>query len=174
MPVPLVGVGALVASALFTGAAGYISLCEHPARMQLPPSAALDQWAPSYARALPVQSGLAVVGTVLGLTAWHSSGVGASCFFVWGALALGLNWPFTLLVLMPVNNRLKQLQKQQRLRPRQPPAHNEAEKKSDEPRGADPTVMSLLTDWGRLHALRSGLGLLATAQFAAAILASSG
>ena len=60
-----------------------------------------------------------------------------------GAVLLLANWPFTLAVIRPVNNRLKAAA----------PGEN---------------VRSLVQRWGRLHAVRSVLGLAATAILAAA------
>lgn len=62
---------ALFATALFAGAALYINLVEHPARMRLPPgAAAAAQWAPSYARATWMQAPLTLLGCVAGLGVW--------------------------------------------------------------------------------------------------------
>ena len=55
---------ALVSAALFAGAAAYISLVEHPARLLLEDRPLLTQWQSSYAKALPIQSGLAIIGGV--------------------------------------------------------------------------------------------------------------
>ncbi|MCW2238993.1 hypothetical protein [Azospirillum canadense] len=51
---------ALLATALFTGAAIYITVVEHPARMQCSISCAVVQWRPSYKRATVMQACLAV------------------------------------------------------------------------------------------------------------------
>jgi len=60
-------IAALVFATLFAGAAIYISLVEHPARLGLADGPLLAQWQPSYKRALPIQSGLAIAGGVAGL-----------------------------------------------------------------------------------------------------------
>lgn len=52
---------ALLAATLFAGAALYISLVEQPARLLLDDAPMLGQWQPSYKRALPIQSGLALI-----------------------------------------------------------------------------------------------------------------
>ena len=48
-------------AALFAGAALYINLVEHPARMGLDTRAAAMQWAPSYGRATWLQAPLALL-----------------------------------------------------------------------------------------------------------------
>ena len=50
-----------LSGALFTGAALYINLVEHPARMSCGTKIAVTQWAPSYARAAVMQASLAIV-----------------------------------------------------------------------------------------------------------------
>jgi hypothetical protein len=142
----MMGVLALITAALFTGAAFYINVAEHPARMQLDAGAALMQWKPAYARGYVMQATLAAAGFLLGVAAWwHSGG------WPWlaGAAAIIANWPFTLLVIMPVNNRLKAVA----------------------PAAAGPQTMQMLAQWDRLHAVRTLLGGLATIFFAAALLA---
>jgi hypothetical protein len=65
---------ALICAALFTGAAAYITLVEHPARLELAHGPLLAQWKPSYDRALPIQSGLAIARGIAGMGGWHLSG----------------------------------------------------------------------------------------------------
>jgi hypothetical protein len=127
---------AILATALFTGAAVYISLVEHPARLLCPTAHAVQQWRPSYERATVIQASLAIAGSLLSVAAWLS---GAGLIWLLSGLVLGAVVPFTLLVMWPTNKRL-----------------------------ADPALdttselaRSLLVRWGRLHAVRSGLSLLA-------------
>jgi hypothetical protein len=58
------------------------------------------------------------------------------------------NWPYTLLGIMPTNRQLL----------------------ATAPEFADATTRSLLRRWGRLHAVRSGLGAIATVLFLIAAL----
>ena len=132
---------ALLAATLFTGAALYISLVEHPARLELADAPLLQQWQPSYKRALPIQAGLAIAGGLAGLATWWFTGDGR---WLAGAIVLLANWPFTLLVIMPVNKRLQAMR----------PADAGAESRA------------LLRRWGTLHDGRSALGALAVLLFA--------
>jgi hypothetical protein len=134
------GLLALVIAAAFAGAAIYINLAEHPARLGLPVGALLTQWKPSYTRGFAMQASLAVLGGVLGAMAWWES---RDSLWLAGAIVLVANWPFTLLVIMPTNLRLM----------------------ATTPDFADATTRSLLERWGRLHAVRSVLGAIATLLF---------
>jgi hypothetical protein len=140
---------ALLSATLFAGIALYISLVEHPARLTLDDGPLLAQWQPSYDRALPIQSGLAVLGGAAGLITCYLSGDG-----IWaaGSLILLANWPFTLLVIFPVNKRLHALRPDQ----------------------ADAESSALLVQWGRLHNVRSALGALAALIFAWGVLLAAG
>ena len=142
MTVPLF---ALIAATLFAGVALYISLVEHPVRLQLDNVAMLAQWQPSYKAALPIQSGLAILGGVLGLVAWYQI---QDWFWLAGSIVLLANWPFTLLAIMPTNKRLMALSTA----------------------AASAESRTLLHQWGKLHAVRSGLGSVAAAIFTWVIL----
>ena len=96
-------VATLVLATLFAGAALYINLFEHPARLELADGPLLAQWQPSYRRALPIQSGLAVARGVAGLLVCHLSG---DWRWAAGSILLLANWPFTLLAIKPVNAQL--------------------------------------------------------------------
>jgi hypothetical protein len=136
----LAGSLALVIAALFTGAALYINVVEQPARLRLGHNALLTEWKPSYKRGFAMQAPLAVIGCLLGLFAWWQTG-----YWLWilGALVLVANWPFTLFVIMPVNRKLM------------------ATELSD----ASRETRDLITHWARLHAVRTGLGAVATVVF---------
>ena len=99
----LIGDLALVSAALFTGAAFYVNFAEQPARLMLDDRSLLAQWKPAYKRGTVMQSTLAIVGFVLGATAWWRSGILA---FLVGAVLMLANWPWTLLVIMPTNRVL--------------------------------------------------------------------
>ena len=128
---------ALVTAAIFAGAAIYINIAEQPARLQLDPGALLTQWKPSYARGLIMQSSLVIMSGVLG---------GLVYFGTWdwrwllGAALILANWPYTLGFVLPVNKRLETML----------------------PGSANAETRGLVETWGKLHAVRSALGLGAT------------
>ncbi len=121
---------ATVASGLFTGAAIYINLVEHPARMQAGTQLALTEFAPSYHRATRMQVSLAAIGFVSALQAWRSS---ADARWLVGGGVLVAVIPFTALVILPTNKQLLD-----------PATARDLER-----------AEQLLTRWGRLHAVRS-------------------
>ena len=127
---------ATLTTALFTGAAVYISLVEHPARLLCPTAHAVEQWRPSYKRATLMQAPLAVAGSLLAVAAWL---LGAGPVWLLAGLILGSVVPFTPLVMWPTNKRLED------------PAFD----------AASDLARQLLVRWGRLHNARSGLSLLA-------------
>jgi hypothetical protein len=131
---------AVLTSAWFAGAAIYINLVEHPARMSGDTEVAATQWAPSYKLATLMQVPLAVSAAVSGVLRGMQGG-GAVWF--WAAALVFAVIPFTLIVIFPTNHRL--------LDPRR-------DKRSAETR-------QLLERWGRLHAVRTVLGLCASILF---------
>jgi hypothetical protein len=134
-------IAALVFTTLFAGAALYISLIEHPARLGLADGPLLAQWQPSYKRALPIQSGLAIAGGAAGLLVGYLS---ADWRWFAGAILLLANWPFTLFAIMPVNKPLMRM-----------PASE-----------AGAVSRAMLVQWGKLHNIRSALGAAAVLLFA--------
>ena len=136
----LTGQLALIVAAIFAGAAFYVSVAEHPARLQLDDRAALAQWKPAYAHGAIMQASLAIAGFLLGLAAWWQTG---RWLWLAGALVLVANWPYTLIGIMPTNNKLK----------------------ATDPASASPQTRALLETWGTLHAGRTALGIAATLIF---------
>jgi hypothetical protein len=141
-------IAALVFATLFAGAALYISLVEHPARLGLADGPLLVQWQPSDKRALPIQSSLAIAGGAAGLIVGYLS---ADWRWFAGSALLLANWPFTLFVIMPVNKRLMGMPVSQ----------------------AGAGSRTMLVQWGKLHNVRSALGA-ATALLFAWALGSAG
>jgi len=73
---------AVLAALLFSGAAIYINLAEHPARMECGTQLAATVFGPSYRRAAVMQIILALAATIAGISAWF---LGAPR--LWGSLA---------------------------------------------------------------------------------------
>jgi hypothetical protein len=94
---------AALCAGLFAGAAIYISLVEHPARLECGTAAAVAEFGPSYRRAAVMQASLAAIGCLAGAIGWWQ-GRGASLLIA--AVFLGSVIPFTLLVILPTNKRL--------------------------------------------------------------------
>ena len=95
-----IGLLALVLASLFTGAAFYITLAEQPARLALDDRPLLAVWKPSYKRGFNVQGSLAAAAAVAGVLAYVQNGT-----WLWlaGALAIFINWPYTLIFLIPTS-----------------------------------------------------------------------
>jgi Anthrone oxygenase len=138
--VAAIGALAILACSLFAGAAVYITFVEHPARLSCGTESAARQWAPSYKRATVMQVSLAVLATLAGVTVWLSGGGAA---WLIGAVVIASVIPFTLVVILPTNNRL--------LEPGRDLGSTE--------------TRQLLEAWGRLHAVRSLLSVVATIVF---------
>ena len=134
------GLLALLTASIFFGAAIYINVAEQPARLGLDDRAALAQWGPAYRRGFEMQASLALVSGLLGAAAWWQTG---NPLWGVGAAIIILNWPYTMLVIMPVNRRLE----------------------ATRPEGAGEETRDLLLRWGKLHAGRSALGAIAAAIF---------
>jgi hypothetical protein len=138
---------AVLSSTLFTGAAIYINLVEHPARMGCGTELAITEWAPSYKRATGMQAPLAIGSTLAGGGAWFMTG---DLLWLLGALLIFAVIPFTFIAVMPTNHML--------LDP-----------------GIDktsPTTHALLEKWATLHGVRSILSFVASSLFLILILRS--
>ena len=126
----------LLSTALFAGAALYVTLVEHPARRQCGTRLAVTEFGPSYRRGAFMQASLAAVGGLAGIADWAR---GHGALSIVAGLLMGGVIAFTLVVILPTNKRL--------LDPTLDPGSDEA------------TV--LLTRWGRLHTVRTAASLIA-------------
>jgi hypothetical protein len=133
----MLGELALTIAAVFTGAAIYVNVAEQPARLQLDNRSLLAEWKLSYRRGYVMQASLAIVGGFFGLVAYLST---LDWRWLLGAIVLLANWPYTLFVIMPTNNRLMDTPSE----------------------AATAETRRMLERWGVLHAGRSALGLVAT------------
>jgi len=138
---------ATFSAAIFAGAALYINVAEHPARMMLDTKFAAAQWAPSYRRATLMQAPLALLSLVAGFGSWL---LGGGLGWAIAALLIGAVVPFTLLGIMPTNRAL--------LAP-------------GRDLGAAET-RTLLEYWAKLHAVRTVLSVAATILYVCLALAS--
>ena len=134
---PILQLLAVLSAALFAGAALYINVAEHPARMALETRMAALQWAPSYKRATWMQAPLAVVSLLCGVVVWLQSGDRG---WLVAAVLVGAVVPITLIVIMPTNQQL---------------LASGRDLSSQETR-------QLLVRWGHLHTIRTALSLGAT------------
>lgn len=140
---------ASLSSAIFAGAAIYINLVEHPARMGCDTKTAATVWVPSYKRAAVMQASLAIVSFVAGMAVWLTGG---GALWLVGALLIGSVVPFTLIVIKPTNNQLLV-------------SHRDL---------ASSETRDLLEKWGRLHAVRSALSLAASVLYMALLISGQG
>jgi hypothetical protein len=134
-------------AALFAGAALYVNLVEHPVRMGLDTRAAATQWNPSYKRATWMQAPLALLSFLGGAVVWL---MGAGAGWLVAAVLIGVVVPFTLIVMLPTNHKL--------LAPGRDVGSAE--------------TRTLLESWGKLHAVRTALSLLATVLYMWLLLAA--
>ena len=136
----MVGLLALIAAAIFFGAAFYVNVAEQPARLLLDDRALLSEWKPSYKRGFAMQAPLALIGFALGLIAWWQTSHAA---FLFGAVAIVAPWPWTLIAVKPVNDALL----------------------ASNVETADAQSRALIVKWGGRHAIRTLLGAIATIAF---------
>jgi hypothetical protein len=131
---------ALIVAAVFAGAAIYVNVAEQPARLGIDDRPLLIEWKAAYKRGTAMQAPLALLGFLLGLLAWWQTG---DWRWLLGAVILVANWPYTMLRIVPTNNRLMGI----------------------DPALAGAESRSLIVTWAGLHAGRTALGFAATAAF---------
>ena len=136
----IIGLLALTAAAIFSGAALYVGVVEQPARLSLDDRALLMEWKPSYKRGAAMQAPLALLGCLLGLLAWWQT---SQSGFLLGGIAMIAPWPWTLIGIKPTNDALL----------------------ATGPDQAGPQTRALVVKWGALHSVRTALGALATVAF---------
>jgi len=136
---------AIFSCLLFSGAAVYITLVEHPARMECGTMIAATEFTPSYKRATIMQLALALVATFASILSWV---FGGGVLWLLGTALIVAVIPFTFALIMPINKVL-------------------LDPKID--RGSDSTH-HLLVEWGRLHAVRTALSLAASVVFLVSVL----
>jgi hypothetical protein len=136
----IIGLLALTAAAIFSGAALYVGVVEQPARLSLDDRALLTEWKPSYKRGAAMQAPLALLGCLLGLLAWWQT---SQSGFLLGGIAMIAPWPWTLIGIKPTNDALL----------------------ATGPDRAGPQTRALVVKWGALHSVRTALGALATVAF---------
>jgi hypothetical protein len=134
---------ALAGAAAFAGAAAYINLSEQPARLLLDDASLLREWKPSYARGFEMQATLALVSGLLGLAAFYFERHPAAAI---GGVLLLANWPYTLLVMASTNKALAATPDQD----------------------AGPATRAQIIRCGKLHAVRTCLGIAGAGAFVAA------
>jgi hypothetical protein len=129
---------AVLSAGLFAGAAAYVLLVEHPARIGSGAEIAVKEFGPSYHRGAFMQVALTLVTLGASIAAWFQSREPTSLI---AGLLLGALIPYTMIAIFPTNKRL--------LDPQLDPRSAEAAR--------------LLRKWGRLHAVRAIVGALAFA-----------
>ena len=139
----VLGLLALTLAAVFTGAALYVSVAEHPARLKLDDGALLTEWKPAYNAGFIMQASLAAASGLFGFLAFFFGVWNWDWKWMIGAALMLANWPYTLYVIMPTNKKLM----------------------AADPAAPGAEVRPLMVRWGWLHAARTAMGGLAVLLF---------
>lgn len=135
----MAGLIAILATMFYSGAAAYIAFVEHPARLACSTETAWAQWRQSVGRT-PRYAASALVAAAGGLIQGR---LAPSSLWTWGALLLLGIVPFTVGAMLPSQGRLTAA--------------------TWDP--AQPDTRPLLERWGRQHAVRLWLGVVALVVF---------
>lgn len=131
---------ALALAASFFGIAIYINIAEQPARLALADMPLLEQWKVSFGIGFILQGSLTIAAGLAGLAAWWFNRD-------WRYAAAGLlmlaNWPWTLLVIAPINSALLAISAA----------------------SAGPASRALIEQWGVVHGGRSAISFVAVCLF---------
>ncbi len=131
---------ATLAAGLWAGASSYISVVEHPAKLQVGIEFATEYFRPMARRAAPTMIVMALIAAVAGFVAWA---VGEGLIWLIGGALMAAMLPMTAIFIVPTNRQLISVK---------------ASQSRDE-------AAVLLTRWGRLHAIRSLLGIVSFTLF---------
>jgi anthrone oxygenase-like protein len=131
---PFLEVLSILCAGLFAGAALYVTVVEHPARMECGSLLAATEFGPSYRRGAAMQAPLAAVGSIASIAVGCSGGSG---LWVIAGFTLMAVIPLTLLVIARTNKKLLD-----------PTLDRTSE-----------VARTFLVRWGQLHAIRTVLSL---------------
>ena len=138
------GLLAFAVASAFVGAVLYINIVEQPARLSLAPGAMVQEWTPSNRRGFVMLSAFAITSAILAyLDYWNSSNL----LWVIGGVVILVSLPYTYFVTVPANIWLYAM-------PAQAP---------------DPTIRTLMRNWGLLEWGQAAIGLAACIIFAWAL-----
>ena len=130
---------AIFASGIYSGATAYVALVEPPARLACAREIAWAQWAQSVRRT-PRYAATALVGATAGLIQGRA---GLGSLWTWGSVLLLIVVPYTVVTMLPAQRRLTM------------PTWD----------AASVETRTILEQWGRRHATRALLGVVAFAVF---------
>jgi len=125
---------------IFAGAAIYINIAEHPARLECGTELAATVFPPSYNKASVMQALLALISAISACIVWY---LGGSILWLAGAALIFSVIPFTVIIIMPTNLKLK----------------------SPDLDKTAASTQAMLELWGKLHFVRTVASLIASAIF---------
>jgi len=137
---------ALALAAAFFGIALYINMAEQPARLALADGPMLTAWAISFKVGFVLQGSVTIAAGLAGLAAfWFTR----DWRWLAGGLCMLANWPWTLIVIAPINAALL----------------------AAAPEAAGAATRALVEQWGVVHGARTAFAAAAVVLFVAALAA---